>query len=54
MTREAAEELKSNMEKDDKSYHRDIVNIGTDKWGNPVGKSTNRVTNRIKVWEHYN
>lgn len=27
----------------DSSSHRDIVNVGTDKWGNPIGKSTNRV-----------
>lgn len=27
----------------DSSSHRDIVNVGTDKWGNPVGQSTNRI-----------
>lgn len=27
----------------DSSSHRDIVNVGTDKWGNPIGQSTNRI-----------
>lgn len=37
----------------DTSSHRDIVNIGTDKWGNPIGKSTNRVDYPNKKEESY-
>ena len=42
-SKESAEEEKKEKEVDDKSYHRDIVDAGTDSAGNRVGTSTNRV-----------
>ena len=44
MSREDAEKEKEKQMVNDKSSHRDIVNIGTDSAGNPVGKSINRVS----------
>lgn len=44
MTEEEANNEVNKQKVNDKSYHRDIVNVGTDSAGNPVGKSTNRVT----------
>lgn len=46
MTKEAAEAVKAEKEKDDKSYHRDIVDAGVDGQGDRIGISTNRVTNK--------
>ena len=43
MTKEEAEKEKEKQKVNDTSSHRDIVNIGTDSAGNPVGKSTNRI-----------
>lgn len=43
MTRAEAEKEKERQKVNDTSSHRDIINVGTDKWGNPIGKSTNRV-----------
>lgn len=44
MTKEEAEVQKKEQSKDDTSSRREIVNVGTDSAGNPVGKSTNTVT----------
>lgn len=44
MTKEEAEAQKKEQSKDDTSSRREIVNVGTDSAGNPVGKSTNTVT----------
>lgn len=51
MTRAEAEKEVEKQKVNDTSSHRDIVNIGTDKWGNPIGKSTNRVDYPNKVEE---
>lgn len=44
MTKEEAEAQKKEQSKNDTSSRREIVNVGTDSAGNPVGKSTNTVT----------
>lgn len=44
MTKEEAEVQKKEQSKDDTSSRREIINVGTDSAGNPVGKSTNTVT----------
>ena len=44
MTKEEAEVQKKEQSKNDTSSRREIVNVGTDSAGNPVGKSTNTVT----------
>ena len=44
MTKEEAEIQKKEQSKDDTISRREIVNVGTDSAGNPVGKSTNTVT----------
>lgn len=44
MSREDAEKEKEKQMVNDKSSHRDIINIGTDSAGDPVGKSINRVS----------
>lgn len=43
MTKEEAEVKRDEEKVNDMSSHRDIVNVGTDSAGNPVGKSINRV-----------
>lgn len=53
MTRAEAEKEEERQKVNDTSSHRDIVNIGTDKWGNPIGKSTNRVDYPNKKEESY-
>lgn len=53
MTRAEAEKEEEKQKVNDTSSHRDIVNIGTDKWGNPIGKSTNRVDYPNKKEESY-
>ena len=40
MTKEDAVRLRDEKSKDDTSQYRDIVNVGTDSDGNPIGKST--------------
>ena len=44
MTKEEAEAQKKEQSKNDTSSHREIINVGTDSAGNPVGKSINTVT----------
>lgn len=43
MTKSDAQAELAKQKENDVSTHRDIVNVGTDSAGNPVGKSTNRV-----------
>lgn len=43
MTKADAQSELAKQKENDVSTHRDIVNVGTDNAGNPVGKSTNRV-----------
>ena len=43
MTKADAQSELAKQKESDVSTHRDIVNVGTDNAGNPVGKSTNRV-----------
>ena len=43
MTKADAQAELAKQKESDVSTHRDIVNVGTDNAGNPVGKSTNRV-----------
>lgn len=43
MTKSDAQAELVKQKENDVSTHRDIVNVGTDNAGNPVGKSTNRV-----------
>ena len=43
MTKEQAEKEKEEQSVNDKTYHRDIVNVGKDNAGNDAGSSTNRV-----------
>ena len=43
MTKADAQAELAKQKENDVSTHRDIVNVGTDNAGNPVGKSTNRI-----------
>ncbi len=43
MTKSDAQAELAKQKESDVSTHRDIVNVGTDNAGNPVGKSTNRI-----------
>ena len=43
MTKADAQAELAKQKESDVSTHRDIVNVGTDNAGNPVGKSTNRI-----------
>lgn len=51
MTKEQAEKEREEQSVDDKTYHRDIVNVGKDNAGNDVGSSTNRVESVNKKTE---
>ena len=53
MTKEEAEAKRDEEKVNDMSSHRDIVNVGTDSAGNPIGKSTNRVDFPNKKTEEY-
>ena len=53
MTKEEAEAKRDEEKVNDMSSHRDIVNVGTDSAGNPIGKSTNRVDYPNKKTEEY-
>ncbi len=43
MSKSDAQAELDRLKVNDSSSHRDIVNVGTDKWGNPIGQSTNRI-----------
>lgn len=43
MSKSDAQAELDRLKVNDSSSHRDIVNVGTDKGGNPVGQSTNRI-----------
>lgn len=43
MSKSDAQAELDRLKVNDSSSHRDIVNVGTDKWGNSIGQSTNRI-----------
>ena len=50
MTKADAQAELAKQKENDVSTHRDIVNVGIDNAGNPVGKSTNRIDYQNKIF----